>query len=92
MKQKEKMKKRSAAYGILLGVYVLAAAGGIWLYGRLPGAWWQRLLVADVAATVVTFLFSLLFANASVYDPYWSVQPLVILGACYSSAGCAKAS
>ena len=86
MKQKEKMKKRIAAYGILLGVYVLASAVGIWLYGRLPGVWWQRLLVADVATTVVTFLFSLLFANASVYDPYWSVQPLVILGA-YAATG-----
>lgn len=86
MKQKEKTKKRITAYGILLAVYVLASVVGIVLYGQLPGAWWQRLLVADVAATVVTFLFSLLFSNASVYDPYWSVQPLVILGA-YAAAG-----
>lgn len=28
---------------------------------------------------MVTFVFSLIFKNASVYDPYWSVQPPVIL-------------
>lgn len=57
--------------------------------GRLPFkidpmndfAWWINLFIADVAATVVVFIFSLIFRNASVYDPYWSVQPLVILGA-----------
>lgn len=30
---------------------------------------------------MVTFAFSVLFDNASVYDPYWSVQPVVILAA-----------
>ena len=30
---------------------------------------------------MVVFIFSLIFRNASIYDPYWSVQPLVILGA-----------
>jgi steroid 5-alpha reductase family enzyme len=28
---------------------------------------------------VFVFIFSLIFKNASVYDPYWSVQPLVIV-------------
>jgi steroid 5-alpha reductase family enzyme len=37
------------------------------------------LLISDVAATVFTFIFSLIFRNASVYDPYWSVQPMVIV-------------
>ena len=35
-------------------------------------------MLADIVATAVTFAFSLIFSNASVYDPYWSVQPLVI--------------
>lgn len=60
-------------------VYILAAIGGIWLYTILPFDWWLSLLVADAAATVFVFLFSLIFRNASVYDPYWSVQPIVIL-------------
>ena len=40
---------------------------------------WISLLIADVAATVFVFVFSLIFKNASVYDPYWSVQPIVIV-------------
>ena len=43
----------------------------------IPFYW--RLLVADVIATIITFVFSVIFKNASVYDPYWSVQPPVIL-------------
>ena len=42
----------------------------------------QSLLVqtfyADVIATVIIFLFSLFFRNASFYDPFWSVVPFVI--------------
>ena len=41
---------------------------------------WLCLLLADIAATLVVFIFSLIFGNASVHDPYWSVQPPVILG------------
>ncbi len=70
---------RTASFTALALVYILASAVGIWVYLALPFAWWLNLLIADVAATVVTFAFSLVFQNASVYDPYWSVQPPVIL-------------
>ena len=70
---------RAASFLILALVYALAAAVGIWVYLAVALSWWLSLLLADVAATAVTFLFSLIFGNASVYDPYWSVQPLVIL-------------
>jgi steroid 5-alpha reductase family enzyme len=36
---------------------------------------------ADLAATVFIFLLSVAFNNSSIYDPYWSVKPIVI--ACY---------
>jgi len=39
-----------------------------------------RALIADVVATLVIFSFSMLFANSSVYDAYWSVAPPVIAG------------
>ena len=32
-------------------------------------------LIADVIATVVIFVFSMLYNNSSAYDPYWSVAP-----------------
>ena len=70
---------RAASFFAVALVYVLAAAVGILIYNALSLPLWLSLLVADVAATVVTFLFSVLFGNASVYDPYWSVQPPVIL-------------
>ena len=76
----ESFKKNPVASFIAVtAVYVLAAIAGIFCYRALPFDWWLNLLLADVVATVLTFLFSLLFQNASVYDPYWSVQPMVIL-------------
>jgi len=35
-------------------------------------------LYADVVATVVIFIFSVLVNNSSVYDPYWSIIPVPI--------------
>lgn len=70
---------RTASFIAVTLVYILAAAVGILVYRRLTLDWWLSLLIADVAATAVTFVFSLIFGNASVYDPYWSVQPPVIL-------------
>tara|TARA_B100001093_G_scaffold135322_1_gene127834 strand:- start:367 stop:1245 length:879 start_codon:yes stop_codon:yes gene_type:complete len=37
-----------------------------------------RILIADVFATVVIFLFSVGFKNSSFYDPYWSIVPVFI--------------
>jgi steroid 5-alpha reductase family enzyme len=34
---------------------------------------------ADVAATLVVFIFSVILDNSSVYDPYWSVAPIGII-------------
>lgn len=39
------------------------------------------MLVADIIATLVVWVFGLIFKNASMYDPYWSVQSIVILAA-----------
>lgn len=36
--------------------------------------------VADLVATVIIFLMSVLFNNSSIYDPYWSVKPAIIAG------------
>ena len=38
-----------------------------------------NVLVADVIATVIIFIFSVIFKNSSVYDPYWSVVPPIIV-------------
>ncbi len=70
---------RRIGFLLIALVYAAAIVLGVTLYRVLPGAFWQRLLLADVAVTAFVFVFSVLLKNASVYDPYWSVQPVVIL-------------
>ena len=73
--------KESRAYSFIAVtlVYILAGVVGVLVYRACSFEWWLSLLVADVVATIFTFIFSLIFKNASVYDPYWSVQPPVIV-------------
>ena len=78
---KKLKQNRGASFVAVILVYIIATVVGIAVYRMLDLTWWLSLLIADVAATVVTFICSVIFGNASVYDPYWSVQPPVILGA-----------
>ena len=69
---------------LITAIYVLAGLIG-WLVFHfvmqflpsLEGRAWVGLFLADVAATVVVWVFGLLYENVSVYDPYWSVFPPV---------------
>lgn len=70
---------RAASFIAVALVYMIAIAVGVLVYRALDLDRWLSLLIADLLATVATFIFSLIFKNASVYDPYWSVQPPVIL-------------
>ncbi len=82
MSHMKKLKQsRAASFVAVTLVYIIAAIVGIAVYRAIELPWWLSLLIADVAATGVTFIFSVIFGNASVYDPYWSVQPPVILAA-----------
>ncbi len=70
---------RGMSFVIVAAVYVLAALCGVFIYTHVSGQLWLRVFAADAGATVLVFLFSCILGNASVYDPYWSVQPIVIL-------------
>ena len=70
---------RTVSFIVITLVYILATVLGVLVYRALSYPFWLSLLIADVVATVATFLFSLILKNASVYDPYWSVQPPLIL-------------
>ncbi|QQO10620.1 DUF1295 domain-containing protein [Breznakiella homolactica] len=77
------MKNKWVSLLLILLVYAVSyGAGGAALYffsGYLNPI--LNMFVATTIATVIVFLFSLPFGNASVYDPYWSVQPpFIILG------------
>ena len=73
-------KSKAAGIVIITCIYIVAACIGVWVYMLLPFKFWLKLLIADCIATVFVFFFSCVFNNASVYDPYWSVQPIVIAG------------
>lgn len=70
---------RLISFITILIIYIIAGVIGVITYNQLKYNWWINLLIADVVSTIVTFIFSLIFKNASVYDPYWSVQPIVII-------------
>jgi steroid 5-alpha reductase family enzyme len=63
-------------FALVYAIALLASLGiGYLLQGKHP------LLVAgaaDIAATIVVFIFSVVFDNSSIYDPYWSVAPVPI--------------
>ena len=61
----------------ITAAYVVAvAAAGVWLgLGPRTGRLWLDVLIADVVATVVIFVFSRVFRNSSFYDAFWSVIP-----------------
>jgi steroid 5-alpha reductase family enzyme len=71
---------RAAAFGWILVAYGAAMGAGFLVVALLtPGhPMWQVIAAADGVATVVVFAFSVVFDNSSVYDPYWSVAPMVI--------------
>lgn len=69
--------KKAKALAVIGLIYLLAYAAGIFACRRLDGML-LRMFVFDTAATVVTFMFSVLLKNSSVYDAYWSLTPMVM--------------
>ncbi len=79
---KKLKESRAASFIVIAAIYIFASAAGVTVYMFAdPLEWWLSLLLADIASTVFVFIFSMIFRNASVYDPYWSIQPMVIAAA-----------
>lgn len=72
-------KERTLSYILVTLVYALAFIIGVFSYKLFPFHFAINLLLADVISTIVVFIFSVIFKNASMYDPYWSVQPIFII-------------
>ena len=73
--------KRVIGLSALFVVYAMAIALGIFLYVVLSDAGMNdyfAILIADVAATVFVWASGVVLKTASAYDPYWSIQTLVI--------------
>ena len=70
---------RVFSFLVIFIAYILAFAIGLFVYRNLSFSLYVNIFIADVVATIFIYLVGLVFKNASIYDPYWSVQPLVIL-------------
>ncbi len=72
--------KKTVGLLALLFVYLLAAGAGLGVFLLLIEHVGMLLavLIADVAATVLVWSCGLVLRTASVYDPYWSLQTIVI--------------
>ncbi len=75
-----KFYSRTASIVIVTLIYLFAIAIGLLTfnkaYASMPEIW--AMLLADVVATIIVWLYGIVFANVSVYDPYWSVAPPVM--------------
>lgn len=67
------------AFLLVIVAYVLAGVAAVGVgFGFHAQAPLVVVGLADLAATIVVFLFSVLTRNSSMYDPYWSVAPVPI--------------
>ena len=65
---------------IVIVLYGLATYAGYYVLQNFPtGNALIDLLQADIAATVIIYVGSIMVRNASMYDAYWSVGPLLFL-------------
>ncbi len=70
---------RTAAFFSVTGAYVLAGALAVAVGAALCHHHPVTVaFVADLVATAVVFVLSMVLANASLYDPYWSVAPPIV--------------
>jgi len=74
------MKKNAVfSYAYVIIAYIIAIyAGKLSLDHIQSSSEILNMLIADVIATVIIFLFSLMSGNSSLYDPYWSLIPVPI--------------
>ncbi len=63
---------------VVLLIYALAFMVGFWsvLELKIPSPLWQ-MAYANLIATVIIYFFSKFMDNSSVYDPYWSIAPIL---------------
>ncbi|MCR4562578.1 MAG: DUF1295 domain-containing protein [Bacilli bacterium] len=65
---------------LVMGISYLLATAAVILSGiYLPLPWYWSLFIGDVIGTLIIWVFSIVFDNVSIYDPYWSYMPWVYL-------------
>ncbi|MBW4258580.1 DUF1295 domain-containing protein [Methanobacterium sp. YSL] len=64
---------------LFLGIYVVGFAISWFLTKDLNVNIYLKILYLDITFTMLIFMASNIFKNASLYDPYWSVVPPVLM-------------
>lgn len=75
------MKKKITGLSVLLVVYLLATLIGVFIFVGFKNLGFNdylAVLIADAIATVFVWFMGVIFKTASMYDPYWSLQTLII--------------
>ncbi|MGI6071515.1 MAG: DUF1295 domain-containing protein [Lachnospiraceae bacterium] len=72
-------RNRIFSFVVIILAYITATVTGVWITSVMNGQPWVKILVADIVATIILFIFSSIFSNSSIYTPYWSVKPIVIV-------------
>lgn len=74
------MNKKCKGLLILLFSYIIAFIIGLISFklfeDNLPIIW--NILIANVVSTIVIYIIGCIYKTASIYDPYWSIQTVVI--------------
>jgi steroid 5-alpha reductase family enzyme len=74
------MNSKLIGTAVVILLYAIATYTGIYVLQNYPtGNTLIDLLQADIAATVVVFVGSIVTRNASMYDAYWSVAPIAFV-------------
>lgn len=73
--------KRAFGFAIIAVIYVLAIFLALFSFQILEKYFslYLAIFLADVIATLFVYFAGVFVKNTSVYDPYWSVQPLIIV-------------
>ena len=75
------MKKLNKIQSILIiaVIYIIAIGAGYALSFFIKDDLVTQLFVADIIAGLIVYVTTLIFKNVSVYDPYWSLTPWVLI-------------
>lgn len=72
--------RRSLSYAVIFLIYLVAFGVGYLTFKLLNiPSYTIKIIICDIVATLFVWLMGVILKNSSVYDPYWSVAPLVII-------------
>ncbi len=72
---------RKTSLSVMWAAYLWAIAIALTIGSQLPvDSPLVKAGIVDLIATVMIFAISVIFDNSSIYDPYWSVAPIVMTG------------